>query len=203
MTPDPNAIRVLTPAELEPAVQVQARAFLTDPLWVYLIPDDRQREKLLAPFFRPVFRYAIRAQQGYGVSNPLEGVAIWSAPEQNSKFFGLATFRLFFTPLLLPVLRAIPVVSRFDRMQKIYAPEPHFYLNTISVLPQAQGKGLASKLIRPFLKQADERQVGTYTETMTPSNVPLYEHFGFRCMERDDIPNTSLSIWALYRPPQK
>ncbi len=202
MTHHTGAIRLLTEADFAPAVQVQARAFFTDPLWVYLIPNDRQREKLLVPFFEPVFRYAIRGRLCYGTTSPLEGVAIWSKPGENAPLFGLSTLRLFFTPLILPILRSIRVVSRFDRMQKIYAPAPHFYLNTISVLPQAQGKGLASALIRPFLAQADQQVAGTYTETMTPSNVPLYQHFGFAVMEQDRVPGTDLSIWALYRPPQ-
>ena len=84
-------------------------------------------------------------------------------------------------------------------MQKKYAPKPHYYLSTISVLPESQGRGLASKLIRSFLEKTDEQSVGTYTETMTPSNVGLYEHYGFQCMEQHRVPRTDLSIWALFR----
>lgn len=53
-----------------------------------------------------------------------------------------------------------------------------------------QGRGVASRLIRPFLDRADSEHVGAYTETMTPSNVPLYEHFGFRCQEAYAVPKT-------------
>ncbi|MBZ0285130.1 MAG: GNAT family N-acetyltransferase [Anaerolineae bacterium] len=84
-------------------------------------------------------------------------------------------------------------------MQKQYAPEPHYYLNTIAVLPEAQGKGLASQLIKPFLANADAEGVSVYTETMTPANVGLYEHYGFRVMEQYHVPQTDLSIWSFYR----
>ena len=68
--------------------------------------------------------------------------------------------------------------------QKIYAPEPHCYLQSIGVRPGYQGQGLASGLVRPFLDEADSRGISSYTETMTPSNVGLYEHFGFTCVEQ-------------------
>jgi GNAT superfamily N-acetyltransferase len=87
-------------------------------------------------------------------------------------------------------------------MQQQYALEPHYYLNTIGVVREAQGKGRASQLIKPVLAEADEQAISVYTETMTPSNVPLYEHYGFVCREEYDVPNTDLKIWALYRPAQ-
>ncbi len=197
-----DTIRTLVDTDLNAAVEVMSQAFYDDPLWQYLLPDEKARRKLLPVFFTPLLTYGIRGGQTFGVGSPVEGVAVWSYPNQNLTLFGLRTLRLFLTPLRRPMLRAIPILSRFDVMQKRYAPEPHFYLNTIGVRPDAQGKGLASKLIRPFLEQADAQGVGTYTETMTPANVGLYEHYGFRIMEQQTIPATSLNLWAFYREPQ-
>ena len=87
-------------------------------------------------------------------------------------------------------------------MHKKYADEPHFYLDYIGVLASARGKGLSSKLIRPFLEMADSQKVIAYTETVTPSNVPLYEHFGFQCMEESPVVGTGITIYALRRPVQ-
>lgn len=197
-----TTIRTLVDTDLSAAVEVMSRAFYDDPLWRYLLPDEKPRRKLLPVFFTSLLTYGIRSGQTFGLGSPVEGVAIWSYPNQNLTLFGIRSLRLFLTPLRRPVLRAIPILSRFDTMQKQYAPEPHFYLNTIGVRPDAQGKGLASKLIRPFLEQADTQGAGTYTETMTPANVSLYEHYGFQVMERQDIPATSLSLWAFYREPR-
>ena len=80
------------------------------------------------------------------------------------------------------------------------AGEPHFYLDNMGVVPSAQGQGLSSKLIRPFLEIADAQRVIMYTETVTRSNVPRYEHFGFQCVEESAIAGTGITVWALRRP---
>jgi ribosomal protein S18 acetylase RimI-like enzyme len=85
-------------------------------------------------------------------------------------------------------------------MHNQYAVDPHYYLQTIGVAPQAQGRGLSSLLIRPFMRQAAERGQGVYTETMTPANVTLYQHFGMACMEKAPITGTHLCVWSFYRP---
>jgi hypothetical protein len=36
----------------------------------------------------------------------------------------------------------------------------------------------------------------------TRSNVALYEHFGFQCMEESAIAGAGLTAWALRRPIQ-
>ena len=95
------------------------------------------------------------------------------------------------------------IFAQFERMQKIYAPEPHYYLQSIGVRPGFQGQGLASGLVRPFLDEADSRGISSYTETMTPSNVGLYEHFGFTSVEQYAVPGTELNIWAFYRAARK
>lgn len=87
-------------------------------------------------------------------------------------------------------------------MHKKYAHEPHFYLDNIGVLPSARGQGLSSKLIRPFLERADSQKTIAYTDTVTRSNVALYEHFGFQCVEESAVSGTGLTVWALRRPIQ-
>ncbi len=47
---------------------------------------------------------------------------------------------------------------------------------------------------------ADAQKTIAYTDTVTRSNVALYEHFGFQCVEESAIPGTGLTVWALRRP---
>jgi ribosomal protein S18 acetylase RimI-like enzyme len=167
----------------------------------------RKTRKVLFKFFKVLISAGILSQQTYGVGEPLEGIAIWSIPNQKSLSFSgfikAGFLKLLFSSFTLLVFKAFKIFAKFETMQKKYAPEPHYYLNTISVLPSAQGKGLASKLIKPFLEKADKEKLGVYTETMTPSNVSLYEHYGFQCVEQYRVPKTDLSIWAFYRPAKK
>jgi len=196
--------RLLSIVDLERAILVQSSAFNNDPFWQYLIPNPEKRTKMLPQFFSVFLKVNIHNGTAYGISTPIEGVAVWSAPNQKSidlsGFIGSDLVKLSLNGFLFPFLKAFKIFIRFENMQKKHAPNPHYYLNTIAVLPESQGKGLASKLIRPFLEKADEESVAAYTETMTLANVGLYEHFGFHCVEQYHVPKTELNIWALYRP---
>ena len=129
---------------------------------------------------------------------------MWSLPgQQKVAFRGLVNadfLQLFFGSSLIPALKSVRIFAKFEPMQKRYAPEPHFQLRSVAVSPDSQGKGLASKLIKPFLAQADEQSMSVYTETTALSNVGFYEHYGFECKEQLPIEGTGLSISALYRP---
>ena len=196
--------RLVSIVDLKRAVLVQSSAFNNDPFWQYLIPNLEKRTKMLPRFFNVFLKVNINNETVYGISTPIEGVAVWSAPNQKrinlSGFIGSEILKLSLDGFLFPFLKAFKVFIKLENMEKKHASEPHYYLNTIAVLPESQGKGFASKLIRPFLEKADEESVGAYTETMTLSNVGLYEHFGFHCVEQFHVPKTELNVWAFYRP---
>ena len=186
------------------AATVLARAFSQDPLWLHLLPDARQRVLVLRQSFRATLPWYIQQGQTYGVGQPLDGVAIWRPPLSSraswTPFLNPSTLTLLFSPLLRVFGRALPIFTQFERMHTQYVQEPHYYLSTIGVVPERHGQGCASLLIKPVLALADKEGYPSYTETMTPSNVPLYEHYGFICQEEYRVPDTRLTIWSLYRP---
>jgi ribosomal protein S18 acetylase RimI-like enzyme len=98
-------------------------------------------------------------------------------------------------------LRAKPIINEIEALHQKHAQGPHFYLDNLAVLPTARGQGLSSRLIRPFLERAEAQKVIAYTDTVTKSNVPLYEHFGFQCVETRAVNGTGITIYALRRPP--
>jgi len=86
-----------------------------------------------------------------------------------------------------------------DAIHQRQAPFKHWFLQTIGVNPRSQGKGYASKLIRPMLTRIDEEGLPCYLETLDEHNVPLYEHLGFKVVDKATIPKTSLTNWAMLR----
>lgn len=181
-----------------------ARAFMNDPLWRYLFPEPGRRAALVRQAFRTFAPGFIADTLALGVGDPLEGVAVWSPPDRPpprpEALLGANLLTLVFSPFLGAIPRVAPIFARFDALHRRFAPEPHYYLSTIGVLPAAQGGGRASALLRPVLAQADARGLTAYTETMTPANVPLYEHFGFVVRAEVPVAGTDLRIWALQRP---
>jgi len=196
--------RLLTLSDVEQAARVIAQAYVDDPLCAFMLPIRGTRTKTLYKFFRVMGEVSITHQRGYGVGDPLHGVAYWKFPNQESMSISVKSIGKFL-PLLLtlyPVglVRARAVLNRIDTLHKKYADQPHFYLDNLAVLPSARGQGAASKLIRPFLEKADSQSVLAYTDTVTRANVPLYEHFGFGCVEESAVAGTGITVWALRRP---
>ena len=198
--------RQLTLSDVEQAAQVIAQSFVEDPLVSFMLPFRAIRLSTMVKFFRVYGEISIKNNRGYGVGEPLQGVAYWKTPDQEDMSISVKSLGKFlpilFTMYPIGYFRARPVLSQIDNLHKKYANEPHFYLDNLGVLPSARGKGLSSKLIRPFLEMADSQKVIAYTDTVTRSNVALYEHFGFECVEESYIPSTGITVFALRRPIQ-
>jgi ribosomal protein S18 acetylase RimI-like enzyme len=201
-----NELRPLTLTDVQPAAHVLSQAFANDPLCTYILPQVKTRVKTLYKFFLVYGELNIKNNRGYGVGDPLQGVAYWKSPSQENLSISVKSLGrivpLFFTLYFAGYFRGKPVTAQIDALHKKYADEPHFYLDNLGVLPTAQGQGFSSKLIRPILNMADAKKVIAYTDTVTRSNVTLYEHFGFQCVEECTVPNTGVTIWALRRAPQ-
>ena len=52
-----------------------------------------------------------------------------------------------------------------DTVHQRLAPFKHWFLQTVGVSPQFQGKGYAGKLLRPMLSKIDEEDLPCYLET--------------------------------------
>ena len=90
-----------------------------------------------------------------------------------------------------------------DGVHKRLTPYKHWFLQTIAVDPQFQGKGYAGKLLRPMLARMDEECLPCYLETIDEENVSLYEHFGFKVVDKSAVPKTNLTNWAMLRTAPK
>jgi hypothetical protein len=99
--------RLLTLTDVEPAAQVIAQAFVDDPLTSFMFPIKATRVKTLTKFFRVYGEINIKNQRGYGVGEPLQGVAFWKFPEQDSMSISVKSLGK-----LLPLLfTSIPIAG--------------------------------------------------------------------------------------------
>jgi ribosomal protein S18 acetylase RimI-like enzyme len=199
--------RVLELDDIDAAASILAQAFVDDPLVVYMLPRRRSRLKTVEKFFRVIGEIGIRHGRGFGAGDPLQAVAFWEFPDRGNVSIsvkGLGKFvPLLFTQYPIGLIRARAVLRETDALHAKHAPEPHFYLDNLGVMPSAQGRGLSSKLIRPVLALADSQRVPVYTDTVTQGNVSLYEHFGFRCLAANPVANTGITVFALKRAVQE
>ncbi|MCB9112272.1 MAG: GNAT family N-acetyltransferase [Anaerolineales bacterium] len=198
--------RQLLPSDTEAVAEVISQAFVDDPLVSFMLPIRRTRIQTLKKFFRVYCELEIHNGCGFGVGEPLAGVAFWKFPDRQGSSISVKLLGkllpLMFTMYPIGFYRAREVMKRIDDLHEKYAAEAHFYLDNLGLLASSRGQGLSSGLIRPFLELADRQKVIAYTDTVTEANVPYYEHFGFKCVEESPVEKTGITVYALRRPVQ-
>ena len=202
--PASSLFRLLTVADVETAADVIAQAFMNDPLTSFILPVKSSRFNTLKTFFRVYGEINILNGRGYGAGEPLQGVAYWQLPGQESLSISIRAvgrlLPLIFSAYPFGLFRARPIFRITDQMHQQHAPGAHYHLDNLGVLPSSQGLGWSSELIRPILEQADAQKVIVYTDTASRANVGFYKHFGFECVQEAPVAGTGVTIFALRRP---
>jgi GNAT superfamily N-acetyltransferase len=205
MSADLDSLVRLRKADIKPAARVLTESFHQYPLLVQKYPDEAQRKKAACYFFLVIVGYGIRWGEVYATSPRLEGIAVW----YRSEYFPMK-FRKILQSLPFSALLGFPW-SGVGRLQKagdfvearhqLVAPAEHWFLDTVGVLPQYQGKGYAGKLIRAMLVKTDREGLPVYLDTMDEADVWRYEHFGFWVVDKSAVPKTNLTNWSMLREP--
>jgi GNAT superfamily N-acetyltransferase len=203
MADDFDNLRRVTGALVKPAAVTVARAFQDYPVSVFFMPDAEKRRKRQPIVFRRPIRSAIATGEVYATSPKMEGVAVWfpSDARHGSSWQRLVSGELFASWFVSKKLVARKMAfSRYSSdVKKRVVPGRHWYLQILAVDPDFQGKGYASRLLRPMLARADREGVPCYLETQLAKNVDLYKHFGFRVAEEGTIPESNVYSWAMVR----
>ena len=103
----------------------------------------------------------------------------------------------------LGMIRKLLIYETFAmKLKKKYTGHIDWYLYNLSVRKDAQGKGIAKKLLLPALDFCDDEKMVTYLETNKESNVTMYEHFGFELKETNTIPSSQIKHYSMVRVPK-
>ena len=87
-------------------------------------------------------------------------------------------------------------------------PKGYYFCNIVTVLPEAQGRGVGRALIEEVLGMADKEGIPCYLESSRREpNVAIYEKFGFKLareMEcRDgDADADAITLYCMLRQPR-
>ncbi|MFK8844025.1 GNAT family N-acetyltransferase [Streptomyces sp. Ac-502] len=177
---------------------ILARAFGDDPMMRWFFPDDSSRETGLARYFTTLFT---RQYAHHGVCERTgAAAAFWVPPEGQAKAVPDAETVQELQDILgdrAPLFRDTVMAAAEHAPQ-----EPHWYLAVIGADPAAQGQGHGAALLRSGLAQADAAGLPVYLESSKPSNVPVYEHFGFVVREEVQLPGGGPALWAMRRDPR-
>lgn len=147
------------------------------------MPDPERRALALSTITMVAVTEAVRFGHVFAArrNGRLQGVAVWVPPRH-------------YPMRMTRRLRAIPAMARLaTRMPRdfrnvarlgaaidaVFPDEPVWYLQVLGVHPDAQRRGLGSRLLIPTLKNAHRTGIPCYLETSLPANVGYYQRFGF------------------------
>lgn len=199
--------RVLNKRDLGHAVEVASKAFIDDPLWVYLYPDLKRREKYSLRFFKALLSYSIDKGEAYGVGTPVKAVALWKkygsvkgSQEEKKKRLSMRTFigmsNMILSGFLYSFFKIRKLMKDIYYMRRLLAPRPHHYLHMLCVHPDEQGRGHATTILKALLERGHTQKAPWYLETLTPINVTFYQHMGFDCIKHLQYKDTGLEVWT-------
>jgi GNAT superfamily N-acetyltransferase len=182
---------------------VMADAFVTDPGWVAVGPDRRDR---LHTYTRRVCRGALSV------------TARWGGPtwflERDRRIAGVLasfppgrwpppTLRAIGYQSLGPVLAGPSVLWRSlsadNTLHSGHPREAHLFVWLLTVAPELQRQGVGRALLSHALSRADDLRVPCYLDTANPDNLPYYRTFGFDVEGEAPLPRGA-TIWYMHRP---
>ena len=142
----------------------------------------------------------------YADSEEMNGFAVWLP----FGFSGSKTLPFLMNGGLKLILHSGPgIIGRLltyetyaMNLKKQFTDNYDWYLYNLSIKKDAQGKGIASKLMRPMLGFCDDEKMVAYLETNKESNVSLYKHYGFELKKEELIPKTPVTHYAMVRIPK-
>lgn len=197
---DGSDIRKLGPDDVPRIARALARAFYDDPVmsWVFT-SDSRRAARLEAAFTLFLRRIWLLEDECYGTDR-LFGAALWMPP---GKWRISIARQLRLLPSMVAVNgRDLPRLMRvLHKMESAHPEEPHYYLPTLGVEPEYQGRGFGSALLQPVLARCDRERIPAYLESSKRRNVVLYERHGFRVVEEMKLPNDGPPLWRMWREP--
>ena len=199
----PIAIRTAESQDVCAVARVLAAAFIDDPVMSFVWPERRQRLSALPKYFAAMLR--THHLPGGGVDVAVDGrhivaAAVWDPPGKWQQPLR-GTVRAL--PQLATALKTrVPAALAVRRSLDHHHPRTqHWYLCQFGTLPQAQGRGTGTRLLKHRLNACDAEGVPAYLVSNRAATIPLYRTVGFAAEDPIDI-RDDLQVWPMLREPR-
>lgn len=196
---------IVEKSDLDRLAEIAADAYLDYPLHNWLTKgkyDPKASRLIMQITLKAMTEDAVI----YADSEELNGFAVWLpigfTGSKTIPFLVNGGLSLILHSGLGIIGRLLTYESYAMNLKKQFTDNYDWYLYNLSIKKDAQGKGIASKLLRPMLQFCDEEKMVAYLETNKDSNVSLYRHYNFELMKEEIIPKTPVTHYAMVRQPQ-
>ena len=192
----------LDKTNIQLAGKVAARAYFEADDFTYSFIDSSKQMNFLIKLMNLTFRISLKYGAVYAPTKNIEGIAAWLPHDK----INLSNWHYIRNGALSVVIGAgkegrkhlMRYSSLANKKHKEHANFPHVYLYNLAIDPNHQGKGYASRLLKPMLAKLDENNLPCYLETHE-RNISLYEHFGFELLEQVFLPESDNGGWLMMR----
>jgi GNAT superfamily N-acetyltransferase len=187
------------------AAKTLADAFQKDPLFAYFFPNYEERLRKLQVLFNLIVQRGLANGVVTASSEKLKAVSIWFPPDgpEESAWTSLRSNTLM--ALVEVGIGSYGKIWRFashaDTMRTRHAPAAHWFLQAIGVIPQSQGKGYGTTLLRTQLAILDRYKVTCYLSSQCEETLAFFERQDFKVVHISSLPCTDIKSWALLRRP--
>jgi GNAT superfamily N-acetyltransferase len=170
-------IRLADENDRPTVVKILSETFKNDPHIIWLLEKSKRKRK-----FEVIINYVVDEIYSRGIiflTDDNQGAALWQT-EKKERFsfqFIKRNLSFLFNVGLPSVIRNLSSLSVSHK--HFPANQEYYYLYMIGVLPNGQGKGLASRLLNPVLENCKQNNIPVFLETANPKNVDLYKKKGF------------------------
>ena len=181
---------------------VMADAFLHDPGWVDVGPNDPKRRHAYTRRICRGILNLVTSRGGITWHVARDGAVLgvcscldpgqWPPPQVR------ATLHQALGPMLAGPAVLWRSLAGDSAMHKGHPAEDHFFVWMLTVSPAAQRTGVGRALLSTAISRADELGVPTYLDTANPANLPYYGSFGFENTGETPLPRGA-PLWFMYR----
>lgn len=187
-------MRPATMADVDLIKSILLVSFLNDPHLTWLLEESKNKFKLNVLIDYVVYQ-TLRRGEIY-LTDDNNAVALWDFERDEKMSFRYIWRNLAFliqigTRCVARILKSEAHVHNNFRKYPRYC---HLYM--IGVLPEAQGKGLASALMNPMIQRMKEKSIPVFLETANLRNVDIYKNKGFKIFETLTIGDRKLFLMS-------
>ncbi|MEI2696027.1 MAG: GNAT family N-acetyltransferase [Saprospiraceae bacterium] len=172
-----SEIRLANKTEMSIIIQIIMNSFKSDPHINWLLEKSNNPKKI--EIAAEYITDETFAKGEIYLTNDDLGLAFWQTEKKEG-------FSINFIKRNLSFLFRLGLRTAFRSLKNQILSHSHFpkkkpfyYLALIGVMPQVQGKGLASKLLNPVLEDCKNKKTPVYLETGNKNNVEIYKKKGF------------------------
>lgn len=184
-------------ADQDFAVRAVVLAFSADPVARWFYPDAQHYREYF-PCFVKAFAGVAFKDGNVDCVEDYSGAAFWLPPDIHPDEQALVAL----LQRTIPERGQAEVFALLEQMDSRHPAEPHWYLPMIGVVPDKQGNGYGSALLRHAVERCDSDDKLAYLESSSDKNIPLYERHGFEVLGTIQV-GSSPPLFPMLRRPRR